>query len=88
MSLSQQDATSAYLALDEKGKEKVARRASLVIPCMLCGAKEGETCHIALYAHAYGRVLDGFAHANRWMKYMQDPELWEMLAPPDISDML
>lgn len=74
MNMSQ--ATDKYLAMDQKGKDRTCLAAIKVIPCGFCGAPPGRGCSITLTQR---NPLDWFAHCGRWMKYLMEEDMLDIL---------
>lgn len=78
--LNQSQATDKYMAMTTEQRIAACRRAVANVPCDFCGAAAGVGCCIT-FPHTLSKVLDGYAHCGRWMKYLIDEDLYDMLAP-------
>lgn len=91
--MNQSQVTDQYLALPRPAQEAICKRAIKHLPCKFCRAAVGQGCTIGMPPYAKESRLDWFAHCGRWMEYMMNEDILDMLAPPppasnDISDML
>lgn len=79
--MTQSEATDKYLAMDQKGKDRICYAAIKVIPCGFCGAPPGRGCSITL---TQKNPLDWFAHCGRWMRYLMEEDMLDLLGdrPP------
>lgn len=77
--MNQSQATDKYLSAPRAEQEAICLRAILHVQCEFCGAPPGSGCSMTL-KYPMG-ILDWFAHCGRWMKYLRDEDLYEMLGP-------